>query len=105
MPPERLIQLALRMAKTIGDEGQFCATNIEVETVKKWFSGDRNLYAKQLIQLYRDDEGNWFAYVKTEDLGIGCFYLEVTATIPDAHAPQGAKIDIQRYQFDEHILP
>ena len=57
MPPERLIQLALRMAKTIGDEGQFCATNIEVETVKKWFSGDRNLYAKQLIQLYRDDEG------------------------------------------------
>lgn len=55
--------------------------------------------------MYRDDDGNWFAYLRTEDLGIGCFYLEVTATIPDANAPDGVKIDIQRFKFDEQILP
>jgi hypothetical protein len=56
-------------------------------------------------EMYRDDDGNWYAYVRTEDLGVGCFYLEVTATIPDANAPDGVKVDIQRYQFDESILP
>lgn len=56
-------------------------------------------------EMYRDDEGNWYAYVRTGDLGVGCFYLEVTATIPDANAPDGVKVDIQRYQFDESILP
>lgn len=65
----------------------------------------RNSVTIPKSEMHRDDEGNWFAYVKTQDLGVGCFYLEVTATIPDANAPQGVKIDIQRYQFDEHILP
>lgn len=65
----------------------------------------RNVVIIPKSEMYRDDEGNWFAYVQTEDLGVGCFYLEVTATIPDANAPDGVKIDIQRYQFDESILP
>lgn len=56
-------------------------------------------------EMYRDNDGNWYAYVLTEELGVGCFYLEVTATIPDANAPGGVKIDIQRYQFDESIIP
>lgn len=55
MPPERLIQLALRMAKTIGDK-QFCATYIDVETVKRWFSrGDK--YVEHLRGLYKKDDG------------------------------------------------
>lgn len=55
-------------------------------------------------EMYEED-GEWFAYVKTADLGVGNFYLEVTAFIPDANAPDGVKIDIQRYLFDEPILP
>lgn len=55
MPPERLIQLALRMAKTIEDRGHLCATYIDVETVKKWFSEDKNKYAEQLKRLYEKD--------------------------------------------------
>lgn len=57
MPPERLIQLALRMAKTIGDNGQFCATYIDVETVKRWFSRGDNEYVEHLRRLYKKDGG------------------------------------------------
>ena len=55
-------------------------------------------------EMYRDSDGNWYAYVQTQDLGVGCFFLEVTAYIPDANAPDGVKVDIQRYQFNEPIM-
>lgn len=68
------------------------------------FQGKRSVSIPK-SEMYRDDDGNWYAYVRTEDIGVGCFYLEVTATIPDANAPDGVKVDIQRYQFDDCILP
>lgn len=68
------------------------------------FQGKRSVSIPK-SEMYRDDDGNWYAYVRTEDIGVGCFYLEVTATIPDANAPDGYKVDIQRYQFDDCILP
>lgn len=74
-----------------------------VDFVCKFQGRESVIFAKS--EMYRDESGKWFAYVKTEDLGIGSFYLEVTATIPDAHAPGGVKIDIQRFKFNEQILP
>lgn len=64
----------------------------------------RNSVTVTKAEMYQDED-DWFAYVDSADLGVGDFFLEVTAYIPDANAPGGVKIDIQRYMFDEPILP
>ena len=57
-------------------------------------------------QMYHESSAtadNWYAYVDTRQLGVGMFFLELTAYIPDAHAPEGVKTDIQRYNFKEPV--
>lgn len=63
MPPERLMQIALRMAKTMGDGGKFCDHEIGCDDVKKWFSDDKfRNYRDSITQIYRRDGANRSAF-------------------------------------------
>lgn len=53
MPPERVVQLALRMGKTLVDT-EFCDSEIDVDKVKRWFSDTHKYkYCDKIRELYR----------------------------------------------------
>ena len=60
----------------------------------------RNTVTVTKEQMYHDtEEESWYAYIDTASIGVGAFRLDFIASIPDAHAPGGVKVDISRYLF------